>query len=49
MGEYDEYTGVITWQRVVQATEKISIGRRLAAEFPVKTDAAVKPTKTRSA
>jgi len=43
VAEYDEKTGDIRWQRVVNASQKDSIYNWLRDHFPVKSAAAVKP------
>lgn len=36
MAEYNERTGVVSWQRVVLATQKEIIERRLREHYPVQ-------------
>jgi hypothetical protein len=43
VAEYDEKTGDIRWQRVVNASQKDSIYNWLRDHFPVKSATAAKP------
>lgn len=52
VAEYDDRTGDIRWQRVVNATQKEGIYNWLREHFPVKTPAKVKvaaPVKAKAA
>lgn len=40
MAEYSERTGVVKWQRVVPATQKETVERRLHAQYPVHSASA---------
>jgi hypothetical protein len=47
MAEYDEKTGDIRWQRVVNASQKEGIYNWLREHFPVKNEDAARPLPTR--
>ena len=43
MGEYNERTGTVTWQRLIAAPQRVTIERWLVENFPV-----VKPVRPAS-
>jgi hypothetical protein len=48
MAEYNPITGVIAWHRVVPATKRESIERKLSDQFPVVGDTNAYTNKSRS-
>ncbi|HUQ91014.1 MAG TPA: hypothetical protein VM120_04975 [Bryobacteraceae bacterium] len=40
MGEYNQKTGIVSWQRVVPAAQRATIEQWLIAHYPVKGKAA---------
>lgn len=41
MAEYSERTGVVKWQRVVLASQREQIERRLVEYYPIQTDSQI--------
>jgi hypothetical protein len=48
MAEYNPVTGATSWHRVVPATKRESIERRLLEQFPHVANLTASPAKTRS-
>jgi len=47
MAEYDEYTGLTRWQRVVSAPQREKVQKFLAEQYPVKSAPVVVKSKSR--
>ena len=46
VAEYDQRTGNIRWQRVVNASQKEGIGHWLREHFPIKVEKPAEPVRT---
>jgi hypothetical protein len=49
MAEYDEYTGLTRWQRVVPAAQREKVQIFLLTQYPLKVQPAATNSKTRRA
>jgi hypothetical protein len=49
MAEYDEYTGLTRWVRVVSAPQREKVQKYLLEQYPVKKSSTALPNKPRRA